>query len=666
MIRKSKLNIILFILGLMAVGAMNTSQAQILTPEIVVEMKSVTSFAIQPQGDYVAYTLRMQRGPDEKPGGSYSEIWVVSTKTGEAKQYTSQPNSASSPAWTPDGSKITFLSKKQSFDENTQVYAIPLNGGEARKLSHASGNIFSYAISPDGKMLAYRMRDTEEKEIKEEKKKGFDQKVIDTWTTVTRIHVENLANGKSRLVTEDDVHVVNFSWSPDGQNIIYRATNRPFTDDGYMYTDNYTVSAKGGKGKLVFDTEGKLGNPSYSPDGKKIAWLGATSFNDPATGSLFVIDALGGSPDNFMENFEGTAVAFAWKDANAIYLNTIEKTHTYLYEINLKNKRMKKIAGGNKPIFRGLSVSKNGKMIATIGNTAIHPNEIFFSNNGKDYRRLTDSNPDLAKMEFGQQETISWKGRDGLEISGVLIKPVGFEEGKAYPLQVQVHGGPESAYLDGWNTSYSTLAQVLAQRGYMVLMPNYRGSTGRGVAYSKGDHNDLMGEEMHDNLTGIDHLIQLGLVDKYRVGIGGGSYGGYTSAWAATKHSDRFKAAVVFAGIANQISKAGMTDTPVENAGVHWNVWLYDDMDLVWDRSPIKHIRNAKTPTLIGHGERDLRVPTGQAYELYRGLKHMKVPTELVIYPREPHGLRERAHQIDFCQRALAWYQKYLKGQPTN
>jgi dipeptidyl aminopeptidase/acylaminoacyl peptidase len=197
-------------------------------------------------------------------------------------------------------------------------------------------------------------------------------------------------------------------------------------------------------------------------------------------------------------------------------------------------------------------------------------------------------------------------------------------------------------------------------------MPNYRGSTGRGVAYSKGDHNDLMGEEMHDNLTGIDHLIQLGLVDKYRVGIGGGSYGGYTSAWAATKHSDRFKAAVVFAGIANQISKAGMTDTPVENAGVHWNVWLYDDMDLVWDRSPIKHIRNAKTPTLIGHGERDLRVPTGQAYELYRGLKHMKVPTELVIYPREPHGLRERAHQIDFCQRALAWYQKYLKGQPTN
>lgn len=665
MINKSRLCPVLFMLGFWIVALITTSQAQMLTPEMVVELKSVSSVAIQPQGDYVAYTIRMQRGADDKPGGSYSEIWVVSTKTGETKQFTSQPISASSPAWTPDGSKITFLSRKQSFDKFTQVYAIPINGGEARKLSHASGNISSYAISPDGTMLAYRMRDQEEKEIKGIKKKGFDQKVIDTWTTIIRVHVEDLATGETHLVSEDDVHVVNFSWSPDSKNILYRASNRPFTDDGYMFTDNYTVPVTGGKGKLVHDTIGKLGNPRFSPDGMRIAWLGATSFNDPATGSLFIIDTNGGTPKNLMEDFPGTAVSFSWKDANTIYLNTIEKTHTFLYEVNLKNDKMKKIVGGNNPIFRGLSTSKNGKLIATIGSTSKHPNEIFIVK-GKNFQKLTDTNPTLTNMAFGQQETISWKGRDGLEITGVLIKPVGFVEGNKYPLQVQVHGGPESAYLDGWNTSYSTLTQILAQRGFMVLMPNYRGSTGRGVAYSKGDHNDLMGEEMYDNLTGIDHLIELGLVDQYRVGIGGGSYGGYTSAWAATKHSDRFKASVVFAGIANQISKAGVTDTPVENAVVHWNVWLYDNMDLVWDRSPIKYIRNAKTPTLIGHGERDLRVPTGQAYELYRGLKHMKVPTELVIYPREPHGLRERAHQIDFCQRALGWYEKYLKSPATN
>ncbi len=643
------------------------TQAQILIPEMVVELKSPTSVAVQPQGKFVAYTLRMMRGADEDKGGSCTEIWVVSTDGSAPRQYTSKPLSASSPGWTPDGEHITFLSKRTSFDNNTQVYAVPLNGGEARQLSHAPRSVSSYALSPDGKWVAYRMRDEESKEVKDAKKKGFDQMVIDTWTTITRVHVENLETGESHVITKDDVNVWAFSWSPDGKKILYRASERPFTDDSYMYTDNYVVSMEGGAGELVYDTEGKLGNPAFSPDGQNIAWLGATSFNDPATGTLFVKPVNTTAPKNLMPDFPGTADRFAWKDAKTIYLSTLERTRTFLYEVDITSGKFKKIAGGNDPVFRGLSVSKGGGVVATLGSTSTHPNEVFaLTNKKKSFSRLTDSNPELADMKFGEQESIAWKGRDGLEITGVLVKPVDFDPNKKYPLQVQVHGGPESAMLDGWNTRYSQPVQMLAQRGFVVLMPNYRGSTGRGVAYTKGDHNDLMGEEMEDNLAGIDFLIDQGFVDGDRVGIGGGSYGGYTSAWAATKHSDRFKASVVFAGIANQISKAGMTDTPVENAGVHWNVWLYDDMDLVWDRSPIKYIRNAKTPTLIGHGERDLRVPTGQAYELYRGLKHMKVPTELIIYPREPHGLRERAHQIDFCRRMVKWYEKYLKGEATS
>jgi len=632
--------------------------AQVLSPENVVDLKVASRVAIQPQGKYVAYELHFQRAEDEPIGSRYSEIWVVSVNGKEARRFTSKPVNAWAPAWTPDGKAITFLSRRKAFDKNTQVYAIPLSGGEAVKISHAPRSILSYAISPDGSSLAYRMRDAESEEIQAKKKKGFDEKVIDSWTTLTRLHIENLKTNKSHLVTSDDVNIWGFSWGPESRRLTYRASERPFTDDSYMYTQNYIISRDGGKGTLIYKSSGKLGTAAFSPDGKRIAWLGATSFNDPATGSLFVQEIGTDAPQNVMPDFHGTAVDFKWKDATTILTNMIERTETFLYELDTESLKMKKVAGGDGVIFREISLSSRSDVFATIGNTTSHPNEVYA---GPHLRRLTSSNPILDKMAFGAQETISWKGRDGLEITGVLVKPTNYEPGTRYPLQVQVHGGPESAILDGWNVRYSQPVQMLAQRGFVVLMPNYRGSTGRGVAYTKGDHGDLMGEEFHDMLTGIDYLISIGLVDRNRVGIGGGSYGGYTTAWAVTKHSDRFKAGVMFAGISNQISKAGVTDTPVENAGVHWNFWLYDNMDLVWERSPIKHIRNAGTPTLIAHGERDLRVPTGQAFELYRGLKHMKVPTRLVIYPREPHGLSERSHQIDFCRRAIAWYERYLK-----
>ncbi|NIM48027.1 MAG: prolyl oligopeptidase family serine peptidase [Gemmatimonadales bacterium] len=644
----------------------SSAAAQQLTSEMVVDLKQVTSVAMQPQGEYVAYTLRVPRGADEDPGGTYSEIWVVSTRGGAPKQFTSKPVSAFAPAWLPDGSMITFLSRRRDRDANTQVYGIPLDGGEARQLSHAPRGVSSYAVSPDGSVLAYTMGDEVPAEVRKARQAGFDQRVEGTWTTITRLYVENLTTGESHQVTQDDVHVRDFSWSPDGTRLLYRASDRPFTDDGYMFTDNYSVAVTGGSGELVHDTEGKLTAGRYSPDGEYIAWLGGVSLNDPTNGSLFLMPATGGQPTNLTVDFPGTAAAYTWKDDGTILLTTIEKTRTFLYEVSVPEGRMKKLRGDSDPIFRGVSISRDGRRYATIASTPTHPNEVFVgSSNGRSLDRLTQSNPGLASMSFGEQETISWIGPDDWEISGVLIKPVGYQEGVRYPLQLQVHGGPESAYLDGWNTSYSTLAQMLAQRGVMVLMPNYRGSTGRGVAFAKGDHNDPMGKQFEDMLAGVDYLIDLGYVDPDRVAVGGGSYGGYTSAWAATKHSERFAAAVVFAGIANQVSKIGMTDTPAENALVHWNLWHWDDLELVWDRSPIKHIQNARTPTLIGHGERDLRVPTGQAFELYRGLKHMKVPTELVIYPREPHGLRERAHQIDFNRRALEWYLRYLGTKAT-
>jgi dipeptidyl aminopeptidase/acylaminoacyl peptidase len=596
----------------LSIAALTTPlPAQILTSEQVIDLKQVTSVAMHPYGEYVAYTLRVPRGADEDPGGTYTEIWVVSTRDGETRRYTSKPVSAFDVGWSADGGMITFRSRRESHDPNTQVWAIMLGGGEAERMSQAPRSVSSYALSPDGAMLAYTMRDEIPQEIRDAQRQGYDQEVVDTWHAITRLYVEHLASGEQHLVTEDDIHVWEFSWLPDGSGLLFRGSERPFTDDRYMFTDHYTVPVAGGPATLLHDTEGKLASGEVSPNGVYVAWLGAVSLNDPASGSLFIM-ASGGAPVNLTDGYEGTAVGFAWKDDDTILLNTIERTRTYLYEVSIPDGRMRQLRGDEGQIFRGISLSEDGNRYATVCNAPTHPNEVCVGNsNGRSLDRLTTSNPELANMAFGEQGSISWTGPDDWEITGVLIKPVGFEEGVRYPLQMQVHGGPESAYLDGWNTSYSTLAQMLAQRGIMVFMPNYRGSTGRGVAYAKGDHDDPMGKEFQDMLAGIDYLIEEGYVDPERVGVGGGSYGGYTAAWATTKHSDRFKAAVVFAGIANQISKIGMTDTPAENALVHWNFWHYDNWELVWDRSPLAHMHNANTPTLIGHGQRDASRPAG-------------------------------------------------------
>ena len=463
-------------------------------------------------------------------------------------------------------------------------------------------------------------------------------------------------------LTYTTLHVWDFRWTPDNTRIIYRASERPFSDDNYLSTDNYIVSADGGDGTFVYDTEGKLGLASMSPDGRHTAWLGTVSLNDPYAGSMFVLSDDGDSPTNVLQGFEGNGSSFTWKDNQTILLATFEQTRTYLYEVSIPADQLTRVRGDTGPVFSGVTLSKDGTCYAAVGNTADHPNEVYTgTSDGKTFTRLTHSNPEWQEMRFGEQETVSWVGPGGLVVYGVLVKPVNYDPVEKYPLQVQIHGGPESVLLDGWNTLHDRYVQLLAQRGFMVLLPNYRGSLGRGVAFTKGHHNDFMGEEFGDILAGIDYLIDQGLADPERVAIGGRSYGGYTAAWAATKHSDRFKASVVVSGISNQISKGGMSDNPAENAVVHWNFWACDDFDLVWDRSPLKHVKNSTTPTLILHGAQDRRVPINQAHELYRGLKYVSVPTELIIYPREGHSFRERAHQLDSCRRALDWYATHVK-----
>ncbi len=638
-----------------------------LTPQAIVDLRWVGSVALQPQGQWVAYTLRVQRSADEEPGGAYNELWLVPLRKGEPRPFVQKPNSVRHVQWAPDGKSLYFVMKRKSQNKLAQVYRIHLNGGEAYPVSHAPRNVGQFHLSPDGGYLAYLVRDGVPDSLKKLRKQGFDQKIEGRWTGVTRLYVESLADGKPVALTPDSLNVWDFNWAPDGESLLFRASHRPFVDDNYMFSRNYRVDRDGGPCRLVYPTEGKLGLAKAAPADGSVAWLGATSLNDPYPGTLFLLPAGGKQPINLTPDANFTGTRFLWKNDHTILLEAIENIYTVLYEIQVPSGKRKKLLGGRRPILHQFSLAADGKTFAALGNTDRHPDEVFVGRLGKSsLQRRTVSNPELETMPFGKQEVISWKGPENWTIYGILIKPINYQPGKRYPLVMQVHGGPEGARLDGWNTYYYRPLQLLAQQGFMILIPNYRGSIGRGVAFAQGDHRDMMGKEFQDMLAGIDTLIARGLVDPARVGVGGGSYGGYTTAWAATRHSRRFAAGVMFAGISNQISKIGLTDTPQENQLVHWDLNAYQNLDFFWDRSPLKYWNNARTPLLIAHGEKDQRVPTGQAYELYRALKYKGVPVQLVLYPREPHGLRERAHQLDFCRRAVAWYRKYLLDQTAS
>jgi dipeptidyl aminopeptidase/acylaminoacyl peptidase len=293
-----------------------------------------------------------------------------------------------------------------------------------------------------------------------------------------------------------------------------------------------------------------------------------------------------------------------------------------------------------------------------------HPAELFTLDlaSGATTRR-TNSNPWLDTVRLARQETITYKARDGVALEGVLVYPLDYREGQRYPLIMVVHGGPESHFRNGWVTSYSNPGQLGAARGFAVFYPNYRGSTGRGVAFSKASQAAAAKEEFDDLIDALDHLIASGLVDRDKVGITGGSYGGYASAWATTYYSDRFAAAIPFVGISDAISKMGTTDIPQEMYDVHHRKWLWEDWDYFRDASPIFYAKRNRTPTLILHGKDDPRVHPSQSLELYRILELLdQAPVRLVLYPGEGHGNTKAAARFDYMLRTVQWMEHYLKG----
>ena len=634
-----------------------------ITVEDIPKVKSVIQTSVSPDGDTVAFTRSLPRTlyVDEN-GSNYSELYVVDDEGVERPFITGSVN-IKSIEWSNDSKTIYFLAKLKD-DKYTSLYQIPVDGGQAQAVMSLKGtSISSYQLSPDNKqvaILAMPAADTSEKELK---KLGFKAEVYEQGLKNKQLFIVDLAKADKPLTPTAlnvDNYVSDVNWAANGEKLLVKTQPTALIDDRYTKSMWHLFDIASNKVTLSFKTEGKLGDAELSHDGKYIAILGAEDKHDPATGRLFIADTKTAEITEWLPNFMGHVVDFEWSHKrNTLNFIANVGTESFVASIKTGSNKYKKLVKEGKFIASGLSVSDSDKTLALRGNTAKHPNEVFIVRSNK-AKRLTDSNSWLNDKRFAKQETITLKARDGVELDGVLVYPLDYEKGTRYPLIMSVHGGPESHDKNGWVTNYSRPGQMGAARGYAVFYPNYRGSTGKGVDYSKLGQNDYAGKEFDDLVDFKNHLVDMGLVDTKRVGITGGSYGGYASAWGATKLTKHFAASVMFVGVTNQLSKFGTTDISNEMNLVHARSYPWDKWQWYLERSPIYWAGQSETPLLIMHGKDDPRVHPAQSMELYRYMKVQGKDVRLVYYPGEGHGNRKVAAQYDYSLRLMRWMDNYL------
>ncbi|MCF2860992.1 S9 family peptidase [Pseudoalteromonas sp. Cnat2-41] len=647
-----------------AMGTSLSAQASdTITVEDIPKIKSVIQTAISPDGEQVAFTRSLPRELYvDKNGYNYSELYVVDDEGVERPFITGKVN-IKSISWSADGQDIYFLAKLGE-DKHTALYHIPVDGGQAQQVFALKGrSISSYELSPTGKQVAILAMPSKDKSEKELKKLGFMAEVYEQGLKNKQLHLIDLAKADKPLDPEAidiDGYVSDMNYADDGSKLLVKTQPTALIDDKYMKSQWHLFDVQSKAVTLSFKTEGKLGDAELSHDGRYVAILGAEDKHDPATGRLYLADTQSGEIKEWLPDFMGHIADIEWANTeNTLNFIAAVSPETFVGRIEVGDEDYDTLIEQGEFIASRLSVSDSDKTIALRANTAKHPNEVFMIR-GDEATRLSDSNPWLNDKRFAKQQALSFEARDGVEIGGVLVYPLDYQEGQRYPLIMAVHGGPESHDKNGWVTSYSDPGQMGAARGYAVFYPNYRGSTGKGVAYSKLGQNDYAGKEFDDLVDMKQYLVKMGLVDSDRVGITGGSYGGYASAWGATKLTEHFAASVMFVGVTNQLSKFGTTDISNEMYLVHARSYPWEKWQWYLERSPIYWAGQSKTPLLIMHGKDDPRVHPAQSMELYRYMKVQGKDVRLVYYPGEGHGNRRVAAQYDYSLRLMRWMDNYL------
>ncbi len=600
--------------------------------------------AISPDGKFVAWG---------QAAASEQSIHIAPVAGGSG---TSAVHAGSEPAWSPDSKQVAFFSASAG---QAQLWTVLANGAQAKQWTHLSGYAARPRWSHDGKSVAF---------LYSEGASGggplgaapVQTGVVDQQIRNQRIAVLDAGSGAVRQVSPATLHVYDYDWSPDDSTFVATAAPGP-GDNNWWIAQIYTIRFSSGEAKSIYQPEFQIATPRWSPDGKTIAFIeGLMSDEGFHGGDLFTISASGGKPVNRTAGRKSSPNAVFWPEAGRMLFTEWAGGGSAISELLLEGGTIRTLWRGPENVhgygnFPTFSVSRDGSVTALVRSTLNAPPEVWAGPTGE-WRQLTANNA-TQTVEWGKAENLEWT-TDGRRIQGWLLPPKEVVGGRRYPLIVLIHGGPSGSETSSWPVEFG-LPAVLSSKGYYVLMPNPRGSYGQGEEFTRANVKDFGGGDLRDILAGVDRALGRYPIDPNRLGVTGWSYGGYMTMWTVTQ-THRFRAAMAGAGIANWQSYYG------ENLIDRWMIpffgaSVYDDPAVYEKSSPMRFIKNTKTPTLVLVGERDAECPSPQSYEFWHALRSLGVPAELVVYAGEGHMFADAKNRVDVIDRTLAWFDKYLR-----
>ena len=667
-------------LSLLLLVAVCSFSADVLGPDTLWDWRNAASPRISPDGTRIVYQLEWA---DKMVDAFHTNLWIVDADGKGNRPLTQGKHRDSSAVWSPDGKRLAYISTKSG---RPQIVVRWMDSSEEAQITNLENSMSDLAWSPDSKWIAYFSRvSVKPKWVVKSTPPPTGAKWTEGPSVVTRLrwrsdgiggagllpesvsHLFVIAadGGAPRQITTGDyAHSGPAAWTPDGKTIVLTAGRRDDADAILYPEDLYAIDVTSGNARLILDRKGPEGEPTVSPDGK---WVGFLGFEDRGQSNhsnrLWVIGIDGKGLKLLGSTLDNNYHSPVWKqDSSGVYVVIESKGQSHLHFASL-NGSIEPLTSGKLRYATAYATSERFSVAAN-GNVAIaasspdHPKDIYtiaLASGGKPLQ-LTNTNEGLlTARQLGRTEDLNWKSTDGMSMQGWVILPPDFDATKKYPLILDIHGGPHTMY----GVEFQHQMQMFAARGFVVLYTNPRGSTGYGEAFGNIIHTKYPGDDYHDLMTGVDAVLAKGYIDPRRLYVTGGSGGGLLTAWIVTQ-TDRFAAAVSQYPVTNWFTQTGSADIGL--LMTRWmNAMPWENPQQYISRSPVFFANKVKTPTMILTGEEDWRTPIAQSEEFYFALKVRGVDTVLVRFPKEPHGIRGAfpSHRILKVEHILGWFDKH-------